>query len=107
MNTLDNREKGFEAKFAHDEELRFKASARRNKLLGQWVAEQLGLQGDEADEYAKSVIKADLEEPGDEDVFRKVRKDLDDSNVTVSDADLRHKMTDLMDTAINQIESSG
>ena len=107
MNTLDNREKGFEAKFAHDEELRFKASARRNKLLGQWVAEQLGLQGNEADEYAKSVIKADLEEPGDEDVFRKVRKDLDDSNVTVSDADLRHKMTDLMDTAINQIESSG
>ena len=107
MNTLDNREKGFEAKFAHDEELRFKASARRNKLLGQWVAEQLGLQGDEADEYAKSVIKADLEEPGDEDVFRKVRKDLDDSNVTVSDSDLRHKMTDLMDTAINQIESSG
>ncbi len=104
MNTLDNRQKGFEAKFAHDEELRFKASARRNKLLGQWVAEQLGLQGDEADNYAKSVIKADLEEPGEDDVFRKIRKDLDDGSITLSDEDLRQRMADLMDTAISQIE---
>ena len=104
MNTLDNRQKGFEAKFAHDEELRFKASARRNKLLGQWVAEQLGLQGDDADNYAKSVIKADLEEPGEDDVFRKVRKDLDDGSITLSDEDLRQRMADLMDTAISQIE---
>ena len=106
MSTFDDREKGFERKFAYDEELRFKASARRNKLLGEWIAEQLGLVGDEADDYAKSVIKADLEEPGDEDVFRKVRKDLDSGNVTLSDEELRKKMMDLMDTAISQVESN-
>ena len=104
MSTFDDREKGFERKFAHDEELRFQASARRNKLLGEWVAEQLGLAGDEADDYAKSVIKADLEEPGDEDVFRKVRKDLDSSNVSISDEELRKKMMDFMDKAISMVE---
>ena len=106
MNTFDDRERGFERKFAHDEELRFKASARRNKLLGEWIAEQLGLAGDEADDYAKSVIKADLEEPGDEDVFRKIRKDLDSSNVNLSDEELRKKMMEFMDKAISQVESN-
>ena len=101
-----DRERGFERKFAYDEELRFKASARRNKLLGEWIAEQLGLAGDEADDYAKSVIKADMEEPGDEDVFRKIRKDLDSSNVNLSDEELRKKMMDFMDKAISQVESN-
>ena len=101
-----DRERGFERKFVYDEELRFKASARRNKLLGEWIAEQLGLAGDEADDYAKSVIKADMEEPGDEDVFRKIRKDLDSSNVNLSDEELRKKMMDFMDKAISQVESN-
>ena len=73
MTTFDKREEGFEKKFAHDEELRFKATARRNKLLGLWAAEKLGITGDEADAYAKEVVMADFEEAGDDDVFRKVR----------------------------------
>ena len=76
MNTFGNREKTFEKKFAHDEETKFKINARRNKLLGLWAAEYLGLEGDDADAYAKQVVKADFEEPGDEDVFRKVWNDL-------------------------------
>ena len=105
MNTFDDREKGFERKFAHDEELKFKASARRNKLLGQWAAELLGLANVEAEDYAKSVIKADLEEPGDEDVFRKVRGDLDGKNISVSDEEIREKMISLMHNAIDQVEN--
>lgn len=105
MNTFDDREKGFERKFAHDQELKFKASARRNKLLGQWAAELMGLAPAEAEDYAKLVIKADLEEPGDEDVYRKVRGDLDKKNISVSDEEIREKMISLMHTAINQIES--
>ena len=78
MSTFDDREKGFERKFAHDAEMQFKAEARRNKLLGLWAAELMGKSGDAADEYAKEVIKADFEEPGDEDVYRKVSGDLGD-----------------------------
>src|ERR687898_868565 len=77
MTTFDKREEGFERKFAHDEELRFKATARRNKLLGLWIAQKLGMSGADADTYAKEVVQADFEEAGDDDVFRKVRKDLD------------------------------
>ena len=73
MASFEDREKGFERKFAHDEELKFKATARRNKLLGLWAAEQMGLSGDAAQAYAREVIKADLEEPGEEDVVRKIR----------------------------------
>src|SRR5918911_909336 len=76
MTTFDKREEGFEKKFAHDEELRFKANARRNKLLGLWAAEKLGLSGAEADAYAKEVVAADFEEAGDKDVQNKVVKDL-------------------------------
>ena len=72
MSNFDDREKAQEAKYAHDQEISFKANARRNKLLGLWVAEQLGLSGDAADAYAREVIESDFEEPGDEDVFRKV-----------------------------------
>ena len=105
--TFDKREDGFEKKFAHDEELRFKASARRNKLLGMWAAEKLGLSGGEAEAYAKEVVMADFEEAGDHDVFRKIRKDLDDKKVAMSDQDIRGAMDELMAQAIAQIKASG
>jgi hypothetical protein len=104
MTTFDKREEGFEKKFAHDEELRFKANARRNKLLGLWAAEKLGLSGAEADAYAKEVVTADFEEAGDEDVFKKVRKDFDAKGVEQSDHQIRRTMTDLMEQAIAQIK---
>jgi hypothetical protein len=107
MTTFDKREDGFEKKFAHDEELRFKASARRNKLLGLWAAEKLGLSGAQAEAYAKEVVVADLEEAGDQDVFRKIRKDFDDKKVAASDADIRRAMDELMAQAIEQIKKSG
>jgi hypothetical protein len=105
MTGFDKRKDGFEKKFAHDEELKFKASARRNKLLGLWTAEKLGIAGAEADAYAKEVVAADFEEAGDDDVFRKVRKDLDAKGVTtVSDHQLRRTMDELMATAVQQIK---
>jgi hypothetical protein len=107
MTTFDKREEGFEKKFAHDEELLFKASARRNKLLGLWAAEKLGLSGPAADAYAKEVVVADFEEAGDQDVFRKIRKDFDDKKVAVSDAELRTTMDALMTQAVAQIKASG
>jgi hypothetical protein len=106
MTTFDKREEGFEKKFAHDEELRFKATARRNKLFGMWAAEKLGLTGDAADAYAKEVVMSDFEEAGDEDVFKKVRKDFDAKGVAQSDHQLRRTMTDLMETAIDQLKKS-
>jgi hypothetical protein len=105
MTTFDKREDGFEKKFAHDEELKFKASARRNKLLGQWAAEKLGLTGAEVDAYAKEVIVADFEEAGDEDVFRKLRKDFDAKGVTESDHQIRRTMQELMEKAVAQIKA--
>jgi hypothetical protein len=105
MTTFDKREEGFEKKFAHDEELRFKASARRNKLLGLWAAEKMGLSGPAADAYAKEVVVADFEEAGDDDVFRKVRKDFDAKGVTQSDQEIRKTMIDLMGLAIDQIKT--
>jgi hypothetical protein len=105
MTTFDKREEGFEKKFAHDEELRFKANARRNKLLGLWAAEKLGLSGPEADAYSKDVVTADFEEAGDDDVFRKVRKDFDDKKVAVTDQQLRGMMTELMAAAVDQIKT--
>ena len=105
--TFDKREEGFEKQFAHDEELRFKATARRNKLLGLWAAEKMGLSGGDADAYAKSVVMADFEEAGDHDVFRKVRKDLDDKKITASDQEIRTAMINLMAKAIEQVKTSG
>ncbi len=107
MTTFDKREEGFEKKFAHDEELRFKANARRNKLLGLWTAEKLGISGDAANVYAKEVVMADFEEAGDDDVFKKVRKDLDAKGVALSDPDLRRMMVELMEKAIAEIKASG
>ncbi len=105
MSGLDKRGDAYENKFAHDAELKFKAEARRNKLLGHWAAELLGKSGDAVEEYAKEVVRADFDEPGDEDVFRKIRADFDAGNVSQSDDDLRNKMNELMVTAVEQIES--
>jgi len=105
MTTFDKREEGFEKKFAHDEELKFKASARRNKLLGLWAAEKLGLTGAAADAYSKEVIAADFEEAGDEDVFRKLRKDFDAKGVSESDHQIRRTMQELMEKAVAQIKA--
>jgi hypothetical protein len=106
MTTFDKREEGFEKKFAHDEELRFKANARRNRMFGLWAAEKLGISGDAANAYAKEVVMSDFEEGGEHDVFKKVRKDLDAKGVTVSDQDLRRAMNDLMEKAIAEIKAS-
>jgi hypothetical protein len=105
MSTFDKREDAFEAKFARDEELRFKAEARRNRLLGLWAAEKLGKSGPDADAYAKEVVAAEFEEAGHEDVFRKIRKDFDAARVDQSDHQIRRTMNDLMATAIAQIEA--
>ena len=106
MTTFDKREEGFEKKFAHDEELRFKATARRNKLLGLWAAEKIGLKGPEADAYAKEVVIADFETPGDEDVFAKVRKDLDAKGVKgVSDQEIRSAMDSLLMKAVDELQA--
>ena len=107
MTSFEDREKGFERKFAHDEELKFKATARRNRLLGLWAAEQMGLSGDDAQAYAREVIKADLEEPGDEDVFRKIRRDFDAKGVSQSDHQIRRQLTEMMAEAVAQIEAEG
>lgn len=107
MTTFDKRQEGFEKQFAHDEALRFKANARRNKMLGLWAAEKFGLSGAEADAYASSVISADFDEPGDEDVFRKLRKDFDDKGVAQSDHQIRRTMDELMEKAIADIRAAG
>jgi hypothetical protein len=105
MSSFDDREQAFERKFAHDEELRFRAMARRNKLLGLWAAEKMGVTGDDAEVYAKEVVKADFEEVGDEDVFRKVRRDFDEKGVDQSDHQIRRTMVELLEQAVSQIES--
>ena len=97
MSSFDEREKSFEKKFAHDEELQFKVSARRNKYIGEWASNILGYNSDQEKEYIQSVIKADFAEAGDEDVFRKVKEDLKDHNI--SDEDIRKKMDELNEKA--------
>ena len=101
---FEKRQKGFESKWAHDEELRFKVFARRNKLLGNWAAGELGIAGDAAAAYAKAVVAADFEKAGDEDVFEKVRADFAAKGVAISDHRLRTKMEELIDEAKAQIE---
>lgn len=100
MTTFDDRENAFENKFAHDAEMQFRAEARRNKLLGLWAAELMGKSGDEADAYAKEVVKSDFEEAGHEDVVRKVKGDLGD---LASEQDIRVKMTELLAVAKAQL----
>jgi hypothetical protein len=105
MTTFDKREEGFEKKFAHDEELRFKAMARRNKLLGLWAAGKLGLSGADADAYAKEVVVADFEEAGDDDVLRKIHKDFEAKGVKITDQEIRRSMIDLLEQAVIQIQA--
>jgi len=104
--TMEDRKNAFENKYAHDAEVRFRAEARRNKLLGQWAAEVLGKSGEEADAYVKEVIKADFQEAGDDDVFRKIRADFDAAGVDKSDHRIRRTMEELMIEAVRQIEAS-
>ncbi|MBF9198174.1 DUF1476 domain-containing protein [Microvirga terrestris] len=105
MTSFDDRRNAFEKQFAHDEDLRFKATARRNKLFGLWVAEHLGKIGDEAEAYAKSVVLADFEEAGDADVLRKVRRDLDGAGNTTGDAELQAKLNELTGRAIEEVKA--
>ena len=100
MSTFDDREQAFEKKYAHDAQMQFKAEARRNKLLGLWAAGLMGKSEAEAAAYATEVVKSDFEEAGDEDVFRKVKADLNDG---VSDDEIRAKMAELMVTAKAQV----
>src|ERR1043165_1904844 len=103
MTTFDKREEGFEKKFAHDEELRFKASARRNRMLGMWAAEKLGLTGDAASNYAKDVVTAELDG---QDIAKKVQTDLQAKGVTVTEQEIRRAMTEFMEKAVAQIKAS-
>ncbi|AOG05290.1 MAG: DUF1476 domain-containing protein [Bosea sp. (in: a-proteobacteria)] len=105
MTTFDQRKDAFENKFAHDEELRFKATARRNKLLGLWAAEKLGKAGADADAYAKAVVVADFEEAGDDDVLRKVRGDFAAGGVSVGDDEIRRVMGELLIRAAEEIQA--
>lgn len=103
MSGFGERRDAFENKFAHDEDLRFRAVARRNKLLGLWAAEKLGKTGDDAQAYAGQVVRADFEEAGDEDVIRKVSGDFSAASVNVSDAELRAQLQALLEEAVKQI----
>ena len=105
MTTFNDRKDAFESKFAHDEELRFKAMARRNKLFGLWAADQLGQSGSEAEAYAKSVVMADFQEAGDDDVLRKVSKDLEAGGKNVPHNELRRVMNELLARAVEEIQA--
>ena len=105
MTTFEDRERDFEKRFQHDEELRFKANARRNKMLGLWAADKLGLSGAEAEAYAKEVVMSDFEEPGDDDVLRKVSSDFEVKGIAIDAAKVRHEMERLMPIAKQEIMS--
>jgi Uncharacterized conserved protein len=105
MTAFDERKDAFEKKFAHDEELRFKATARRNKLFGLWVAAQLGKTGAEAEDYAKSVVLADFQEAGDADVIRKVRADLEAAGKPVGESELNRMLSEQMARAVDEIKA--
>jgi hypothetical protein len=107
MSGFDDREKGFEKKFAHDQELRFKAESRRNKMLAEWAAAQMGMSGADVEDYIRAVRKADLEEKGDDDVLRKVSKDFADKGLKIEDAEIRKQMDAFLAKAVEQIEASG
>jgi hypothetical protein len=107
MTTFDKREEGFEKKFSLDEEQKFKSMARRNRLLGTWAAEKLGLSGDAAAAYAKEVVASDFEKAGDDDVLQKVAKDFTAKGVTVDQAAIRAKMNELLAEAVAQVKAGG
>lgn len=103
MSTFNEREKGFEAKYKHDKDIQFKATARRNKLLGLWAAELMGIEGDAAAAYGREVVQSDFEEPGDDDVLRKVHGDLQAKGIERSAEQVRKRMDELMGDARDQI----
>ncbi|MEP0314886.1 MAG: DUF1476 domain-containing protein [Hyphomonas sp.] len=103
MSTFDDRERAEEARYALNQETQFKVMARRNKLLGLWAADLMGLTGSDAEAYAKTVVLSDLEEPGDEDVFRKVRSDFDTAGIDRTDARIREQMAELLPVAREQV----
>jgi hypothetical protein len=105
MTTFDKREEGFEKQFAHDEELKFKATARRNKMLGLWAAERLGLSGAEAENYARAVVLAEFEQGGDSAVVAKIRKDLEAKGVAQSEHQINRTMTELLAKAVIDIKA--
>jgi hypothetical protein len=105
MSTFDKREEGFESKFAHDQELRFKAHARRNKLVGLWAAEKLGLTGQAAESYAANIVTIDLDKPDSDRVFRELRKDFDEKGVQQSDHQIRRTMEEAMEKAIADLQT--
>jgi hypothetical protein len=105
MTTFDKREEAFEQQFAHDEELRFRATARRNKMLGHWAAEKLGLTGAEADSYALAIVMGDIEDVGAHDVMRKIRKDFETKGVAQSDHQIGRVMAELMEKAVADIKA--
>jgi len=104
MTTFDDRQKGFEKKFAHDAELKFKAESRRNKMLAEWAGAKLGLSAAELEDYIKAVRRADLEEKGDDDVLRKVKGDLDAKSLGVTEAEIREVMSEFLAKAVTEIE---
>lgn len=105
MTTFDSRERGYENKFAHDEDLRFRAESRRNKALAEWAGAKLGLTGDALEAYVKEVRKADLAEKGDDDVFRKVKGDFEAKGVAVSDVEIRSFMNEALAKAVSEVEA--
>ena len=105
MTTFDIREQGFESKFALDQEQEFKAVARRNRLLGEWAADKMGLAAESRADYARAVVKSDFEQPGEEDVFRKIMQDLEGSGLGVRESEIRSKMDELMAIAREQIRN--
>jgi hypothetical protein len=107
MTTFDEREKAYEKKFAMDQDLKFRSEARRNKMLAEWAAAKLGITGAALDDYIKEVRKSDLVEKGDDDVFRKVKKDFADKGVAVSDAEIRQAMGEFLAKAVRDVEASG
>jgi len=106
-SSFEDRKKGFEAKFAHDQDLKFKAESRRNKMLAEWAADKLGITGDAVADYIKEVRRADFDEAGDDDVLRKVKADFEAKSVAISNQELRQKMDELLAEAVQQIETQG
>jgi hypothetical protein len=106
MTSMKDRQEAFERKYVHDEDMKFRALSRRNKLLGLWAAERLGKSGEEAEAYAREVVKADFEEAGDQDVVRKLRKDFDAAGIEETDVRIEQKMNELLLTAIDQVKAT-
>jgi hypothetical protein len=107
MSSFDDRERGFEAKYARDQDMEFRVAARRNRLLGEWAGRLMGLEGEHLENYGKAVVKSDFEQPGDEDVLRKVYGDLQGAGLSTSEGEVRRKMDELMAEAREQIRSGG